>query len=50
MPLLAPLAPVLTEAQQTLADVTTQAEEAVVGVRVVKAFGQEDRETARFRD
>jgi ATP-binding cassette subfamily B protein len=42
--------PVLTEAQQTLADVTTQAEEAVVGVRVVKAFGQEGRETARFRD
>ena len=42
--------PVLTEAQQTLADVTTQAEEAVVGVRVVKAFGQEERETRRFRD
>ncbi len=41
--------PVLSRAQQTLADVTTQAEEAVVGVRVVKAFGQEDRETARFR-
>ena len=41
--------PVLTEAQQTLADVTTQAEEAVVGVRVVKAFGQEERETQRFR-
>jgi ABC-type multidrug transport system fused ATPase/permease subunit len=41
--------PVLTEAQQTLADVTTQAEEAVVGVRVVKAFGQEEREAARFR-
>jgi ATP-binding cassette subfamily B protein len=42
--------PVLTQAQQTLADVTTQAEEAVVGVRVVKAFGQEERETAQFRD
>ncbi len=42
--------PVLSEAQQTLADVTTQAEEAVVGVRVVKAFGQEERETRRFRD
>ena len=42
--------PVLSEAQQTLADVTTQAEEAVVGVRVVKAFGQEERETQRFRD
>jgi ABC-type multidrug transport system fused ATPase/permease subunit len=42
--------PILTQAQQTLADVTTQAEEAVVGVRVVKAFGQERRETAQFRD
>ena len=42
--------PVLSEAQQTLADVTTQAEENVVGVRVVKAFGQEERETRRFRD
>ncbi len=41
--------PILTQAQQTLADVTTQAEESVVGVRVVKAFGQERRETARFR-
>jgi ATP-binding cassette subfamily B protein len=42
--------PILTEAQQTLADVTTQAEETVVGVRVVKAFGQEERETRRFRE
>jgi ATP-binding cassette subfamily B protein len=42
--------PVLTQAQQTLADVTTQAEETMVGVRVVKAFGQEERETERFRD
>jgi ATP-binding cassette subfamily B protein len=42
--------PILTAAQQTLADVTTQAEENVVGVRVVKAFGQQDRETGRFRD
>ena len=42
--------PVLTEVQQRLADVTTQAEENVVGVRVVKAFGQEERETARFRE
>ena len=41
--------PVLTDVQQRLADVTTQAEENVVGVRVVKAFGQEDRETVRFR-
>ena len=42
--------PVLTDVQQRLADVTTQAEENVVGVRVVKAFGQEERETARFRE
>jgi ABC-type multidrug transport system fused ATPase/permease subunit len=42
--------PILTAAQQTLADVTTQAEENVVGVRIVKAFGQEQRETGRFRD
>ena len=41
--------PVLTDVQQRLADVTTQAEENVVGVRVVKAFGQEERETMRFR-
>ena len=41
--------PILTRAQQTLADVTTQAEETVVGVRVVKAFGQEAREVDRFR-
>src|SRR3954453_15135222 len=32
--------PILTQAQQTLADVTTQAEEAVVGVRVVRGSGQ----------
>jgi ATP-binding cassette subfamily B protein len=41
--------PILTAAQQTLAEVTTQAEESVVGVRVVKAFGQEEREVGRFR-
>jgi ABC-type multidrug transport system fused ATPase/permease subunit len=41
--------PVLKEVQQRVADVTTQAEENVVGVRVVKAFGQEQRETERFR-
>jgi ABC-type multidrug transport system fused ATPase/permease subunit len=41
--------PVLTAAQQTLADVTTQAEETMVGVRVVKAFGQERQEADRFR-
>jgi ATP-binding cassette subfamily B protein len=40
----------VTEAQQALAHVTTQAEESVVGVRVIKAFGQEDKEVLRFRD
>ncbi|MBJ7334226.1 MAG: ABC transporter ATP-binding protein, partial [Thermoleophilia bacterium] len=42
--------PIVTEAQQALAHVTTQAEESVVGVRVIKAFGQEDQEVLRFRD
>ena len=41
--------PVLKEVQQRVADVTTRAEENVVGVRVVKAFGQEANETVRFR-
>src|SRR6185295_5843027 len=41
--------PVLKEVQQRVADVTTQAEETVVGVRVVKAFAQEQHETTRFR-
>ena len=36
--------PVLRDVQQRVADVTTQAEEAIVGVRVVKAFAQESRE------
>ena len=40
--------PILKDVQQKVADVTTQAEENIVGVRVVKAFAQEDRETARF--
>ncbi len=40
--------PVLVDAQQRVADVTTQAEETMVGVRVVKAFGQEPREVERF--
>ena len=40
--------PILKDVQQRIADVTTQAEENVVGVRVVKAFAQEERETARF--
>ena len=42
--------PVVAEAQQALAQVTTQAEESVVGVRVIKAFGQEGQEVDRFRD
>jgi ABC-type multidrug transport system fused ATPase/permease subunit len=40
--------PILRDVQQRVADVTTQAEEAIVGVRVIKAFAQEDRETERF--
>ena len=41
--------PILIDAQARLADVTTQAEESVVGVRVVKSFGQEKRQLSRFR-
>jgi ABC-type multidrug transport system fused ATPase/permease subunit len=41
--------PVLKEVQQRVADVTAQAEENVVGVRVVKAFAQEQNESQRFR-
>ena len=40
--------PVLRDIQQRIADVTTQAEESMVGVRVVKAFAQEDAEGERF--
>jgi ABC-type multidrug transport system fused ATPase/permease subunit len=40
--------PVLKDVQQRIADVTTHAEENIVGVRVVKAFAQEERETGRF--
>ena len=40
--------PVLKDVQQRIADVTTHAEENIVGVRVVKAFAQEERETSRF--
>jgi ABC-type multidrug transport system fused ATPase/permease subunit len=42
--------PVLRDIQQRIADVTTQAEESIVGVRVVKAFAQEDAEAARFAE
>jgi len=40
--------PILKDVQQKVADVTQQAEENVVGVRVVKAFAQEGNETERF--
>ncbi|MGE5690328.1 MAG: ABC transporter ATP-binding protein [Pseudomonadota bacterium] len=40
--------PVLREVQQKLADVTTVAEEAIVGVHVVKAFAQEERQQSLF--
>ncbi|MDX6569229.1 MAG: ATP-binding cassette, subfamily bacterial [Gaiellales bacterium] len=40
--------PILRDVQQRVADVTTQAEETIVGVRVIKAFAQEDREVERF--
>jgi ABC-type multidrug transport system fused ATPase/permease subunit len=42
--------PVLRDVQQRIADVTTHAEESIVGVRVVKAFAQEDAEGARFAE
>ena len=40
--------PVLREVQQKMADVTTVAEEAIVGVHVVKAFAQEERQQTLF--
>ena len=40
--------PTLRDVQQKLADVTTVAEEAIVGVHVVKAFAQEPAEKAKF--
>jgi ABC-type multidrug transport system fused ATPase/permease subunit len=40
--------PILREVQQRVADVTTQAEENIVGVRVVKSFAQEPRQLERF--
>ena len=42
--------PVLRDVQQRIADMTTVAEESIVGVNVVKAFGQEDPQEAKFRD
>jgi ABC-type multidrug transport system fused ATPase/permease subunit len=40
--------PILRDVQQRMADMTTVAEEAIVGVNVVKAFAQERREEKRF--
>jgi ATP-binding cassette subfamily B protein len=40
--------PALREAQQRIAELTAEAEENVSGVRVVKAFAQEDRQLERF--
>src|SRR5579859_3964641 len=42
--------PALQEVQQRIAELTAEAEENVSGVRVVKAFAQEERQLARFRD
>jgi ABC-type multidrug transport system fused ATPase/permease subunit len=40
--------PVLIDAQQKVGDVTQTAEESIVGIRVIKAFGQETDQTGRF--
>jgi ATP-binding cassette subfamily B protein len=40
--------PAMQEAQQRIAELTAEAEENVSGVRVVKAFAQEDRQLDRF--
>ncbi len=40
--------PALQEAQQRIAELTADAEENVSGVRVIKAFAQEDRQLERF--
>jgi ABC-type multidrug transport system fused ATPase/permease subunit len=40
--------PVLRDVQQKIADVTTVAEENIVGVHVVKSFAQEDVEAEKF--
>ena len=40
--------PILKDVQQRLADMTTVAEENIVGVNVVKAFAQEPREEQKF--
>src|SRR5436309_4077405 len=40
--------PALQEAQQRIAELTAEAEENISGVRVVKAFAQEERQLGRF--
>jgi ABC-type multidrug transport system fused ATPase/permease subunit len=40
--------PILKDVQQRMADMTTVAEENIVGVNVVKAFAQEEREQEKF--
>jgi ATP-binding cassette subfamily B protein len=40
--------PVLVDVQQKVADVTQTAEESIAGIRVVKAFGQEQAQGERF--
>ncbi|HZB22891.1 MAG TPA: ABC transporter ATP-binding protein [Gaiellaceae bacterium] len=42
--------PVLRDVQQKMADVTTVAEESIVGVHVVKSFAQERTEEAKFAE
>jgi ATP-binding cassette subfamily B protein len=41
--------PAMQEVQQRIAELTAEAEENVTGVRVVKAFAQEERQLDRFR-
>jgi ATP-binding cassette subfamily B protein len=41
--------PALQEAQQRIAELTADAEENISGVRVIKAFAQEERQLFRFR-
>jgi ABC-type multidrug transport system fused ATPase/permease subunit len=41
--------PASQEVQQRIAELTAEAEENISGVRVVKAFAQEERQLARFR-
>ncbi len=42
--------PSLQEVQQRVGELTSEAEESLSGVRLVRAFAREDRQRARFRD